>query len=209
MFRPNTHYSFGVEATDTCYSATGAVTLTTVYNERELPIEVVFCDVTGRRLSGVEFRYDTSGNLIEEAQTTAAGALPEEIMTSLNKAQLETFRALCSTTIMHRYNEQGRRVETRSRLGPVGRSIKTMTYNEHGDQIGEFNEHQGRDYNLDEEGLISDSPTQEIATRSEARFHYDYDTRGNWVMKTVRSRGRTGDDFTVSTVERRTIGYFD
>ena len=92
--RPNTHYSFSVEATDTCYSAPGAVTLTTVYNERELPIEVVFCDVTGRRLSGVEFRYDTSGNLIEEAQTTAAEALPEEIMMSLNKAQLETFRAL-------------------------------------------------------------------------------------------------------------------
>jgi hypothetical protein len=110
---------------------------------------------------------------------------------------------------MHRYNEQGRRVEARSRLGAVGGIIKTMTYNEHGDQIGEVNEHEGRDYNLDEEGRISDSPTQEIATRSEVRFHYDYDTRGNWVMKTVESRGGTDDDFTVSTVERRTIGYFD
>jgi hypothetical protein len=207
--RPNTHYSFGVEATDTCYSAPGAATLTMTYNEREQPIEVVFCDVTGRRLSGVEFRYDTAGNLVEEAQTTAAEALPEEMKMSLKEAQLETVRALCGATMMHRYNEQGSRVETRLRFGPVGADIKTMTYNEHGDQIGEVNEHDGRDYTLDEEGRILDSPTREIAARSEARFHYDYDARGNWVMKTVESRSGTGKDFTVSTVERRTIRYFE
>jgi hypothetical protein len=38
---------------------------------------------------------------------------------------------------------------------------------------------------------------------------YDYDARGNWVMKTVESRSGTGNDFTVLTVERRTIGYFE
>ena len=206
---PKTHYSFGVEGTDTYYSAPGAATLTTLYNDCEQPIEVVFCDVTAQGLSRVEFRYDTAGNLVEEVQTTAPEVLPEEMKMSLNEAQLETFRALCGVTMMHRYSEQGRRVETSSHFGPVGRNIKSMTYNEQGDQIGEVNEHEGRGYNLDEEGRISGSPTQEIATRSEARFHYDYDTRGNWVTKTVESRGGTDDDFTVSTVERRTIGYFD
>lgn len=207
--RPSTNYSFSVEGTDTCYSAPGAATMTTLFNEREQPIKVVFCDVTGQGLSRVEFRYDTAGNLLEEAQTTAGEALPEEMKMSLNEAQLETLCALCGVTMMHRYNEQGRRVETRSRFGPVGGNIKSMAYNEHGDQIGEVNEHEGRDYTLDEEGRISDSPTREIGTRSEARFHYDYDARGNWVMKTVESRCGTDDDFTVSTVERRKIGYFD
>jgi hypothetical protein len=205
--RRNTHYSFGVEGTDTCYSAPGAATLTTLYNEREQPIEVVFCDVTGRRLSRVEFLYDTAGNLVDESQTTAVEALPAEMTASLNQAQLETVRALCGAAMMHRYDEQGHRVETRSRLGSIGGDIKTMTYNEHGDQIGEVNEREERNYTLDEEGRISDSPTREIATRSEARFQYDYDARGNWVMKTVESRSGTGNDFTVSTVERRTIGY--
>ena len=149
--RPNTHYSFGVEATDTYYSAPGAATLTTTYNEREQPIEVVFCDVTGRRLSRVEFLYDTAGNLVDESQTTAVEALPAEMTASLNQTQLETVRALCGVAMMHRYNEQGSRVETRLRFGPVGVDIKTMTYNEHGDQIGVVNEHDGRDYTLDEE----------------------------------------------------------
>ena len=141
--RRNTHYSFGVEGTDTCYSAPGAATLTTLYNEREQPIEVVFCDVTGRRLSGVEFLYDTAGNLVDESQTTAVEALPAEMTASLNQAQLETVRALCGAAMMHRYDEQGHRVETRSRLGSIGGDIKTMTYNEHGDQIGEVNEREG------------------------------------------------------------------
>ena len=43
----------------------------------------------------------------------------------------------------------------------------------------------------------------------EQRFRYDYDARGNWVTKTVEGRGGADHDFTLSSVERRTIGYFE
>lgn len=45
-------------------------------------------------------------------------------------------------------------------------------------------------------------------SRSEARFLYDYDAQENWVMKTVQGRGAADQDFTLSSVERRTLAYF-
>jgi len=40
-------------------------------------------------------------------------------------------------------------------------------------------------------------------------LRYDYDSHGNWVMKAVESRGAADTDFTLSSVERRTISYFE
>ena len=62
---------------------------------------------------------------------------------------------------------------------------------------------------MDDEGRLSDAPASESVSRSEARFRYDYDMFGNWVMKTIESRAGTDQDFTVSSVERRVIGYFE
>jgi hypothetical protein len=45
--------------------------------------------------------------------------------------------------------------------------------------------------------------------RSEARFRYEYDAHGNWVMKTIEGRGGTDEGFTLSSVELRTICYFE
>ena len=188
--------------------------MTTLYNGHEQPTDLLFYDEAGRLLSRVEFRYDRDGNLVEEAQTNAAEIIPSELLTSLNQAQLETVRALFGVAgepmrRMHRYNVQGCRAETRSRMGPLGGDRKTMAYNDHGDQIEEVFEHDRREYGLDDEGRLSDAPTKESVSRSEARFRYDYDTHGNWVMRTIESRGGTDQDFTQSSVERRTVSYFE
>jgi hypothetical protein len=45
--------------------------------------------------------------------------------------------------------------------------------------------------------------------RSEARFHYDYDVRGNWIKKVVEARGGADGDFLVSSIEERTLTYHD
>jgi hypothetical protein len=212
--RANSYYCYGVEGTDTSYSAPGAATVTTLYNEREQPTGLHFHDAAGRLLSRVEFIYDGNGSLVEEAQTKAGEMLPPEMFASLNQAQLETVRALFGAgdeplRRTHGYNEQGRRAETRSRMGQLGGDKKTMVYNDRGDQIEEISEHDQREYGMDDEGRLSDAPTSETMSRSEARFRYDYDMFGNWVMKTIESRGGTDQDYTVSSVERRTIGYFD
>jgi hypothetical protein len=211
---PDTQYAWAVEGTDSTYSAPGAAKLTTLHNERGQPTDLLFCDAAGRLLSRVEFRYNADARLIEEAQTNTAERLPPEMLASLNPAQLETVRALFGVAgepmrVRHRYDEQGRRAGTESRMGPLGGQSKTVAYNGHGDQIEEVVEQDSRDYGIDDEGRLSDAPTRESVSRSEARFRYDYDAHGNWVTKTVEGRAGADQDFTLSSVERRTIGYFE
>src|SRR5947209_3082986 len=136
-----------------------------------------FYDGAGHALSRAEFIYDDAGHLLEEAQTMVAEMLPPEMLTGMNPAQLEAMRALLgsrggSTRRLHRYDARGRRIETRSSLfGPLGRNRKTMAYNNHGDQVEEKSEdEQRRDYNIDDQGRLSESRASESVSRSEARF---------------------------------------
>src|SRR5579871_263802 len=211
--RSGMHYGWGVEGTDSAYSARGAASLTTIYNHRDQPEHLSFRDLAGRELSRVEFLYDDAGHLIEEAQTSSEDVLPSEMLASLNPAQLQTVRGFVGAggeplRRTHVYDEQGRRVETRSIMGPLGFDRKTVVYNEHGDSVAEVHEHEERDYTIDEEGRIADSPAREKVSRSEVRLQYDYDSRGNWLSKTVEGRHGSDDEFALSTVERRTITYF-
>lgn len=209
----NSHFAWGIEGTDAAYSAPGAVAASTHYNEREQPTEVLFLDAEGRPLSRVDLRYDQAGHLVEEAQTHSTEVLPPEILASSNEAQRETLRALFGgggkfVQRTHRYNDDGRRVETRCGMGPLGGDVKKMAYNEHGDPIEEIHECEQREFGMDDQGRLSDMPIKERVIRSETRIRYEYDTHGNWVLKTVESRGGNEQDFTVSSVERRTLTYF-
>ncbi|MDQ6665317.1 MAG: hypothetical protein M3Z23_13090, partial [Acidobacteriota bacterium] len=76
-------------------------------------------------VSRVGFVYDGDGNLIEEQQTSFAETLPPEMLASLNEAQSNTMREMLSVggepmRRLHRYNEQGRRIESRWGMGPLG-----------------------------------------------------------------------------------------
>jgi hypothetical protein len=84
-----------------------------------------------------------------------------------------------------------------------------MAYNSHGDQIEEISEDEQRDFSIDDQGRLSDDPTKASVNRSEARFHYDYDARGNWIRKVVEGRNGADQDFAVSIIEERTLGYDD
>ena len=211
--RTDTQYAWSVGGTDSVYSVPGTASLTTIYDNRRQRAQLLFRDLAGRELGRVEFRYDDAGRLMEEAQTRSEEVLPPEMLASLNPAQLHTVRGFFggggdSIRRTHAYDEQGRRVETRSNIGPLGFDRKTVTYNEHGDPLVEVDEHEERDYAIDEEGRIADSPTRANARRSEARFRYDYDPQGNWVSKTVEGRPGSQDEFSLSAVERRIIAYF-
>ncbi len=211
--KPNTGYSWGVEGTDSFYSAEGAATLTTHYNQRQQPVELLFHDEVGQLLNQVRFYYDAEGNLIEEAQVRQAVTLPPEVIMEMSSEQLKTLRVFLGVDEplrrLHRYDEQGRRIESRGSMGPLGGDCKRMTYNEQGDLSEEFTEYEQREYNVDEAGRLSDVPASQQASRSEARLHYDYDERGNWLRKTIEARAGTSQDFALSSVEQRTICYFE
>jgi YD repeat-containing protein len=211
--RSDTHYSWSVEGTDSAYSAPGTATLTTAYNHRGQPTRLTFRDLTGRELSHVDFRYDDGGRLVEEAQTNSEEVLPSEMLAALNPAQLQTVRGFFgaggeSIRRTHAYDEHGSRIETRSNMGPLGFDRKTVTFNEYGDPLVEVHEHEEREFGIDEEGRIADTPSRENVSRSEARFRYEYDSQGNWLSKTVESRSGSEDELSLSAVERRTITYF-
>jgi len=208
--RPNTMYCWGVEGTDCVYSAPGATTLTTFHNARDQPTELLFHDSAGRVLSRVEFVYDEAWHLLEEAQTMVAETLPPGMLTGMNPAQLQALGALLGTRRLHRYDAHGRRIETSSSMfGQLCRNRKTMAYNDRGDQTEEISEDEERDYSIDDQGRLSESTTRETVSRSETRFHYDYDMRGNWIKKTVEGRGGTDQQFSVSGIEQRILAFAD
>jgi hypothetical protein len=210
--RPEVHYVWEVEGTDCAYSAPGAVTISTLYNAREQPIELVFDGEAGRVLSRVQFAYDDVGHLVEEAQTIAE-TLPPEMWTDMIPAELEAVRTLVdangtSTRRLHRYDAQGRRTETRSSLfGPLGQERKTMVYNDYGDLIEESWWEKQLEYRIDDLGRLLENPTEHRESRSETRYRYDYDARGNWVTRISESRGGTKVDFVVSAIEHRALAY--
>jgi len=207
------NYAWSIEGTDAAYSAPGAVAVSTYYNEREQPTEVHFLDTAGRPVSRVDLRYDEAGRLVAEAQTHSDEALPPEMLASFNEAQRETVRAIFGggkfVQRTHRYGDQGRRIETRWEMGPLGSDVKKMAYNEHGDLIEEIHEREEREFGMDDQGQLSAMPVKERAIRSEVRIRYEYDVHGNWVLKTVESRGGKEQNFTVASVERRTLTYFE
>jgi hypothetical protein len=150
---------------------------------------------------------------VEEAQTNVAQTLPAEMLTSLTPGQLKTMLALTDGAgepirRMHSYNDQGRRVETRFKIGPLSEDRKELVYNAYGDQVEELSDHRSREYNVDDEGRLADAPSKERLSRSEARFSYDYDALGNWVKKTIESRSDMEQPFTLSSIEQRTISYY-
>ena len=212
--RSSTHYFWGVEGSDTSYSALGTATVTTLHNARGQPTEVMFHDVAGRLLSRVELAYDDEGHLIEETQTNVAETLPTETVAGMNPAHLEAVRQLVGagrepTRRRHRYDAHGRRIETRCSLfGPLGDEWTRMAYNDHGDQIAETSEHTHRDYSIDDDGRLSARPDKETTDRSEARFLYDYDAHGNWVKKVAEARSASNLNFSASTIELRTMAYY-
>ncbi|MBV8846243.1 MAG: hypothetical protein JO307_25840 [Bryobacterales bacterium] len=205
--RPN---AWRVEGTDAFYSAPDAALVTTHYNERDQPAELLFHDSTGNLVSRVEFRYDGNLNLVEEEQTTFADMLPPEATAQMNAAQREAVRHLfAAARRSHRYDEHNRRIETRNQMGLLSEEHMSMFYNDRGDMIGQIVEAQDREFGMDDEGQLSPAPATERSRWSEARFTYEYDVQGNWVSKTSEGRNRPDADFTVHSIERRVNSYFD
>jgi hypothetical protein len=83
-----------------------------------------------------------------------------------------------------------------------------MAYNDRGDQSNEISEHEQREFTIADDGRLLENPAAPTISRSEARFQYDYDAR-NWIKKVVEARGGADRDFLVSSIEERTLAYYD
>ena len=207
--RPDTFCGTGGEGSTSFYSAIGAREIQTSYDERDKPVALAFYGDDQKLLRRVVFLYDSAGRLLEEAQEEVASPFPPEVLEQGTAAQVAPFRTLFgSIKIFHRYDDAGRRVETRSEIGRLGEDRKVTIYNEHGDPQSEQHFHASRDFEMGDEGRLSDRPTRENISRSEARFTYVYDEAENWVQLTIAGRTGSTEPFQTSSIETRVLTYW-
>jgi hypothetical protein len=205
------NYGYGIEGSEAFYSAPNAARITTIYNRADRPEELFFQDATGALLSRVDFRYDESGNLIEEAQTNIDSPLLSSVREQLNAEQLQAVRGLIAGPnlhLRHRYDALGRKIETLTSLfGSLSTERAVMEYNQYGDLVAQTSEDETHSYGLDDEGQLAEGPVSR--KHSETRFRYEYDVHGNWFNKVTESCHGDHPDFTLISTEHRTLTYFD
>jgi hypothetical protein len=209
---PDMLHLWHVEGTDGSYSAPETAKVTTLYSQHDRPIELLFHNASDQVVSRVMFTYDADGNLIEELQMRAREAFAS-LLKDVPPDQTDIMHAMFQSVIepvriTHGYDHNRRRVRTRQQLGLLSDQVRTRSYNEYGEEITEISEEHSRDYAPDNEGQLLPVPATEEVTRSESRFHYEYDERGNWTKKTVAGRSSIDQEFSISSVEERTIRYF-
>jgi hypothetical protein len=92
---PDMRHVWHVEGSDNSYSAPGTAKLTTLYNQRDQPVELLFHNASDQVVSRVIFTYDAGGNLIEELQTRATEAFAN-LLKDLPPDQTGIVRAIFS-----------------------------------------------------------------------------------------------------------------
>ena len=206
---PNVAVMYSIEGTEQGYSADGAATMVTAYNERGLPGEVRFHDTEERLLRRVTFTRNAAGWLEkEELQAGAQGFFSGEKPEGLDAMLAEIFGpagVFSSTT--YTYDEEGRLLERSRRMGQLSEERTTFRYSERREAIEETTEHSSREMGIGDEGAIQ--TVKESFIRQHVRFRYTYDTWGNWTERVVWSRLEPNPDFQLANTERRQITYYE
>jgi hypothetical protein len=163
----------------------------------------------GRERVSETYEYGAAGTRTKIVAVDAAGT--RAAVTAWAVEGSDAFYSAPGTaSVKTVYDASGRRVETVSSVfGPLGRERQTMAYNARGDCVEDICEGEDRRMNFDAEGRLADDPSGATTSRSEARIDYEYDERGNWIRKAVLARHAPDRDFVASSVEQRTIAYYD
>jgi YD repeat-containing protein len=208
--------AYSVEGSDAAVSVPGAVSMTTVYDRYDRPVETLFHDSQNRALSRFALRYDDAGWLVEETQTSEIEqTLPSDMLAMLNPAQIETVKASFGFgegrqrwQQLHRYDNEGHRVETISRMGTFDNERKKITYNQYGDVSETQSTRDSKEIGIDDEGRVVEPAEPRRAHNSEARYSYQYDEHANWIERVISFRQEPDKPFTVSSLVRRTLTYY-
>ena len=206
--------------------------VTTLYNDRDLPIEEQILDSEGRVVSRFNRTYDANGRIMEENQIQEnpgllmAERFSAEQRVQLDDKQLEAMnRALklmlsgrSGTGKSYNYDLQGRVIEVRDRNFAMDR-VTTTSYNEHGDKSEERTTLTvntvipvGVEYSINENGAliptkaVSEAPSvPELPNLDIIEYRYEYDHYGNWTEQAEVHRSGSNE---YSTVHRRTLAYY-
>lgn len=208
---------FAVEGVDHAYGAPGAVTMTTAYDARNLPAEVLFRDAQNALVSRVVFVRDEAGRLLsDELQFGERALFPEPEQqaqsTDADRAQMAAVLAkvlgptLAFMKTAYVYDEKGRVVEQRNSSGSLGEGRTAIRYDEHDNPIEQTGENHEREIGVEENGELHTA--SERSHTQHTRFEYRYDAEGNWTERVVWSRLEPNPNFQRSNLKRRGISYY-
>ena len=208
--------------------------VTTLFDERDLPVELQFLGSEGRVVTRFIRTYDANGRIIGENQIQenpallmgdrfsgdAQEKLDNKQFEAMNKALKAMMSGKNGTGTSFVYDSQGRLTEVRDRNW-ASDSVRTTSYNEHGDPSEERQTVTSNlayphsvAYTIDEDGtLIPDRsdrvsdppPVPERTMLNIIEYRYEYDQYGNWTERTEVYRQ---ESYEQSTVYRRTLAYF-
>ena len=162
--------------------------MTTSYDERDFPSQVVFQDANGTLVTQVVFVRDGAGRLLSEEVHLGGGALFLEVLEKAPPQQRERTAALIQKawgdwSSAYAYDARGRMVERLRRMGTLGEERTTYRYEDRDDPVEVTTEHRSRDAGLDEGGAVQHTPDKVSVAYN--RFEYVYDAQGNWTERVV------------------------
>jgi hypothetical protein len=206
---------YGVEGTDVAYSAPGATTRTTIYDEHERPSEVSFCDANNALVSRVEFSRDQDGRVLSERMEFAGPGrllgpafdanMPADGRASMMELLKTVFDDQAFSVATHAYDEKGRRIETIRRMGKLSEERVTVCYDDFDNPVEEVRSDVSREMRMDD-GLVK---TEEKPSHVQyVRFEFRYDAHGNWTERVVWQRMEPNADERPSNIERRAINFY-
>jgi YD repeat-containing protein len=224
LISSGTAYAFSVmEVEDPFLPIPPGGQVKTLFDDLARPAEWQVFNANANLTNRLIRSYDAQGRVLETSYTMENFALnlppdfqqqllaepgaAEEMAKKLTKL-LGSKREF--TRMSYRYDEEGRLVEKRHKVGSTFMEMVTKTaYNEHSDKSEERTTTFG-DPNPQNGGpdaptaVASGTPSQDVLVR----YSYEYDDVGNWTEQTISTQSAPGEPFLVSTVTRRTITYY-
>lgn len=192
----------GIEGV-TLVSAADARRVESRYDDQDQPVEVKVFNNDGAIVTRVEITRDAQGNSLEETQYIGdafpfrASCSTEEVAALTEEQKAEVARVFSPGSAMskhtHRYDTEGRLIESKLIMMGMEVSKQTFAYDEAGNKSEEVS------YNAN-----STSAAKAIFTR-------EYDSHGNWTMELVSNASSWDAEFGLSTpvqVTRRVITYW-
>jgi YD repeat-containing protein len=202
---------FGVDGSEFAYGAPGARTITTRYDDENRPVETVFHDITGMVVLQVIRTRDRAGRVLtEEAFQNASVLAPHQ--PEMSQQEREVMIAMLaqvygSIRTTNEYDADGRLVQRTQAMGALGGTVTTYIHNEHGDVAEQSQVSTNREMRVGEDGQTEATP--DVTRTHDTRFSYEYDESGNWTSRVVSARITADGVFAPSTIERRTIEYYE
>jgi hypothetical protein len=196
----------GIESM-TLVSAPEAKRVESRYDDRDEVVEVKVFNIDGALVTRVEIIRDARGNSLEETQyigdtfslrASASDSCSTEEMAALTEEQKAEVAQLFSpgsamSKHTHRYDTEGRLIESKLMMMGMEVSRQTFAYDEVGNKSEEVS------YNANE------------MSGARAIFTREYDKHGNWTMELVSNASSWDAEFGLSSpvqVTRRLITYW-